>query len=186
MPRKCHLLWMQCMRILAIDPSLTSLGFAHTSGDTIEVGTLKPKKITGLDRLCYLRDGVTELFNQVEPTLVVYEGYAMGKFVGRMFDRAELGGALKMTAYDRSIPLLLVPPTSLKLFVTGNGASKGKEEVMRVLSKHRGRLFTVDDEADAYGLALMGRAWGSARHRPRDRAHHANRALRGCELVAKK
>lgn len=174
------------MTILAIDPSLTSLGFAYTTGDTFAVGTFKPKKITGLDRLCFLRDEVTKLFDTVEPTLVVYEGYAMGKFVGRMFDRAELGGTLKMTAYDRGIPLLVVPPTSLKLFVTGNGGSKGKEEVMRVLSKHRGRLFTIDDEADAYGLALMGRAWGSARHRPRDRSHYANRALRGCELVAKK
>lgn len=172
------------MRILGIDPSLTSLGYAYTDEGTISCGTVKPKT-RGLERLLQLREEVTELFDRVTPTLVAYEGYAMGQFGGRMFDRAELGGVLKMLAYDRDVPILVVPPTSLKLFVTGKGNSKGKEEVMKVLAKHRGRLFKGDDEADAYGLTLMGMAWTSARHRPRERSHYVHRALRGCELVAK-
>lgn len=171
------------MTILAIDPSLTSLGYAYEGSKRIEVGCVRPKD-KGLQRLCRLRDEVRTLLDTHQPTLVAYEGYAMGiRGGGRVFDLGELGGVLKMEIYGRGIPILLVPPSNLKLFVTGHGGTKGKDAMMQVLAKHRGRLFSRDDEADAYGLVLVGRSWLYPSTRPRDRRHHERRALRGCEIV---
>lgn len=171
------------MRILGIDPSLTSLGYAHTtiSGGAV-VGSVRPKKVTGLVRLAYIRDQVQALLETVEPMLVAYEGYAMGRFVGRSFDRAELGGVLKAMCFDRKIRILLVPPTCLKLFATGKG-NADKDAVRVAMAKHRGSFFSSDDEADAYGLLLMGLAFCDSRQRPRDPRHYKHSALRGCELV---
>lgn len=171
------------MRIVGIDPSLTSLGYAYQddTGD-IEVGVVAPK-VKGFPRLDLLCGHVQNVLDQVQPDLVVYEGYAMGIRGGRVFDLGELGGILKMEMYYRDIPILVVPPSNLKMFVTGSGGTKGKDAMMRTLAKHRGRLFNTDDEADAYGLVLMGRAWLCPRTRPRARDHYANRALRGCELI---
>lgn len=172
------------MNLLAIDPSLTSLGYAYTTAEApAVVGTVRPEKLRGMPRLYDLRYHVSKLLDEVQPALVVYEGYAMGvRGGGRVFDLGELGGVLKLEIYARGIPVLLVPPSCLKLFVTGQGKTDGKDEMMRTLARHRGQLFQRSDEADAYGLLLMGRAWLLPRTRPRDRRHHANRALLGCKI----
>lgn len=171
------------MKIVGIDPSLTSLGWAYQDNeDFIEVG-VERCKYKGFQRLDFLRERVTQVLDAVSPELVVYEGYAMGIRGGRVFDLGELGGLLKMEMYYRNIPILLVPPSNLKMFVTGNGGTKGKDAMMQTLAKHRGRLFDTDDEADAYGLVLMGRAWLNPRLRPRARGHYANKALRGCQKL---
>lgn len=171
------------MKIVAIDPSLTSLGFAHTTeSGVVKVGTVQPKKMKGARRLAFLRDEVEAVLETVQPELVPFEGYAMGRFAGRAFDLGELGGVLKLALFERKIPILLVPPSCLKLFATGKG-NADKDQVMVAMAKHRGRLFASDDEADAYALLQMGIAFSARRHRPRDPRHFKNAALRGCELV---
>ena len=175
------------MSILGIDPSLTATGFSYRSdGDRAVTGRIVPKDLRGQHRLSFVRERFAALLDKVAPTLVVYEGYAMNTKFGRLGDLGELGGVLKMEMYDTGIPHLLVPPSNLKLFVTGHGGGRGKEGkelMMRTLAKHRRRLFTSNDEADAYGLMLMGEAWVNPRSRPRDRRHHANRALQGSEFI---
>jgi len=164
---------------------LTSLGFAYPSDSgKVVVGTVKPKKLTGPGRLGYIRDEVAKLLDAAQPDLVSYEGYAMGRFAGggRAFDIGELGGVLKLLVFERSIDLLLVPPTSLKLFATGSGRAD-KDDVGKAMARHRGRLFASDDEADAYALLQLGLAFSDGRQRPRDPRHFKNTALRGCELV---
>jgi len=171
------------MNIIGLDPSLTSLGYACSSSTgAVRVGTVRPKKMKGLDRIAFIRDQVHGLIEEVQPELVAYEGYAMGRFAGRAFDLGELGGVLKLMLFERKIRLLLVPPTCLKLFATGKG-NADKDRVMAAMAKERGKLFTYDDEADAYALYLMGLAYSDRRHRPRDPRHYRHTALRGCELV---
>lgn len=172
-------------RILGIDPSLTSLGYAFVAanGKTV-TGTVRSKFVTGPQRLRGIRDAVLNILNDAQPTLVAYEGYAMGRFSGggRAFDLGELGGVLKLMIFESKIQLLLVPPTSLKLFATGSGRAD-KDAVRVAMAKHRGQLFKSDDEADAYALFLMGSLFCDARQRPRDPRHFRYTALRGCELV---
>lgn len=170
------------MRILAIDPSITSLGYAYEAPQGVVTGKVVPKKLKGLERLEYVLESVEGLLATTRPDLVVYEGYAMGKFAGRSFDLGELGGLLKMAIWTRRIRILLVPPSSLKLFATGKG-NADKEAVMKAMSKHRGALFTSDDEADAYALLQLGIAFCDARQMPRDRRHFKHAAIRGCEII---
>ena len=152
------------MMVLGIDPSLTSLGYAYMAGGQAVVGSITPKKIRGLPRLAYIRDTLEAIVEDAQPTLVAYEGYAMGRFAGggRLADLGELGGVLKLALHERNIAILLVPPSSLKLFATGKGNSD-KGQVMVAMARHRGRLFSSDDEADAYALLQMGIAYSDRR-----------------------
>lgn len=170
-------------RLLAIDPSLQSLGFAYGApGGTEVVGMVKPKKLSGAKRLAYLRDSVRDIMALSEPTLVVYEGYSMGSRHGRAFDIGELGGVLKLLFFDAGVDILLVPPTSLKLFATGKGNSD-KPAMIAAMSEARGEKFSSSDEADAYALFCFGTAYLLPRHRPRDARHYKHKALSGCEFV---
>lgn len=170
------------MRVVAIDPSLTSLGFAYKVGDRETVGRVQPKRITGMERLGYIRGYIEGLLEDCLPDLVVYEDYSMGS-KGKTFHIGELGGVLKLAIYERKIPILLVPPSSLKLFATGKG-NADKDQVKVAMAKVRGRLFESDDEADAYALLQLGIAYSDRRQMPRDRRHYKHTALSGCELVA--
>lgn len=170
------------MKVVGLDPSLTSFGYAVVEDDTNgPSGALRPK-MKGTHRLEFIRDTIMALLARQEPDLVVYEGYAMGSRVGNLFHIGELGGVMRLALYEAGHKVLLVPPTSLKLFVTGNGSAKGKDIIMRTLEKQHGCKFRTSDEADAYGLAILGLSWADPRRRPRNRSHFVHRALRGCEM----
>ena len=163
------------MRILAIDPSLTATGTAVTNMlDAIVVETIKPK-IRGIERLAFIRGQLQYLLNAYAPDVVVMEGYNYGaargnkRFntpVGRLFDIGELGGTIKMEVWHRKLPLLIVPPASLKMFATGNGIAK-KEQVMAAVKKQWRIKIGDDNQADAVALYYFAEALSSRRKRRR-------------------
>ena len=80
--------------------------------------------------------------------------------MNRSFDLGELGGIIRLCLYDAKIPFVIVPPTSLKKFVTGNGSADKKKMHDFVLSKWRQDIDeNEDDQCDAYGLAQVARAY---------------------------
>jgi Holliday junction resolvasome RuvABC endonuclease subunit len=154
---------VEIMAILGIDPSLTSTGFAFRArkageGMTV-VGHIRGDQMRGMGRLVKVEERLVDLLDRVQPKRVVFEGYAMGIRSGmhRAFDLGELGGVLKKAIWERGIDLLLVPPTVLKKFAVGAGNAK-KEEVFDHLTETSGLRFQNTDEADAYGLLLLGEA----------------------------
>lgn len=172
--------------ILGIDPSITCIGWAHNRAGYQAGHIAPPKKGHGsrdMPRQDLLYRQVRELVEAVQPDLVVYEGYSMGKFMGKIFDRAELGGMIKHMLYRRGIPVLLVPPANLKLFATGKG-NCDKTLVGVEMARLYGKLFATDDEADAFALLQMGLTYSVARHRPRDPRHYKLSALRGCTYTS--
>ncbi len=171
------------MNILAIDPSLTSTGWATIRDDSESVGVIKPAPLTGVERLAFIVQSIEDILDDYATEFAVLEGYAMGvRGGGRVFDIGELGGVLKFTLWRRSIRTLVVPPTSLKLFLTGNGRAD-KEDMKREASRIAGRLIKNADEADAYGLLQLGKAACARRLLPRDRRHYKHRALAGCATL---
>lgn len=173
-------------RVVGIDASLTSTGYSYTDANgEVHTGRFIPKKMFGMERLEYIRDAFQGLmshsclYQKGYPTLIAYEGYAMGRNTGggRSFSMGELGGVLKLFAYSRGIDVLLVPPPSLKLFMTGKGNSD-KEAVMRSVASVYGYNITQDDEADAFALMKMGEVYATGRVR----RGHIKRALDGCSL----
>lgn len=161
---------------MGIDPSLTSTGFAYRHGGDLITGRIDTKEVVGPWRLHYVRNRIAAIIDKLEPDIVMYEDYAMGKggvgaAAGRTFSIGELGGVLKEHIWARGIDIHLVSPTSLKKFVTGKGnpgfTPKGKKKLTTTQKKALiGAALRADfgvnvhqnDEADAAGLLLFGEA----------------------------
>lgn len=81
-----------------------------------------------MERLCFIRDFLLGFINRdrvFSPELAVIEGYAMGAKT-HTHDLGEAGAMLKTAVYEAGIDLLIVPPATLKKFITGSGNSKNK------------------------------------------------------------
>ena len=176
-------------RVIGIDPSLTSLGLAYRINDQVRSFCVGGKEYRGITRIRYIRDAVEEALNRYTPDLVAFEGYALG-FRGKsniIFDLGELGGVLKLLILERSIDILLVPPTSLKLFATGKG-NADKEKVSLAVRSMLGVTFSTSDQYDAAGLMLMGEMFYSMRSRVALRGRggllpHRKQAVEACTLI---
>lgn len=125
----------------------------------VTTDTIRPGDLRGSARLYYVRKMLDELLSKVQPTLVVFEDYAMGfrKNTGRLAHLGEVGGVLKLLVWDRGIQSCVVSNATLKKAITGNGHAK-KDEVQRHLSRRYGLRVTQNDEADAAALMLVGQA----------------------------
>lgn len=172
--------------VLGVDPSHTSTGIAYRKPQTDRVlaYALGNPKLRGMPRLRALREGMGQWLDRVSPDLVVLEDYAY-QYRGKsniIIGIGELGGILRMLILDRGIDILLVPPTSLKLFATGSGAGRGeagKEAVALAMRNELGVQFSTSDQYDATALLLLGESYKDKKGLP----EHRQRAIDGCTLL---
>jgi Holliday junction resolvasome RuvABC endonuclease subunit len=150
---------------IGIDPSYSGYGIVQLSEhDNCLVERLQftPKKTgTGAARLDTIFRELTEKFWAIGVAYTVeavaLEGYAMHAKFGRE-KAGELGGLTKIAiAHELGMEPLIVPPTSLKRFVTGSGGAS-KDDMRAAVEEKWGERFSSHDIADAYGLAQMARA----------------------------
>lgn len=146
------------MRVMGVDTS-TKTGYVilDDAGDIVKVGVLHYKPMSNrYTRFAHYTRDIAALVDAYGVDLVVIEGYAYaGKFNNAL--QYELGACIRMRLYQDEIPFVEVQPTSLKKFVTGKGNCK--KDLMLLNVYKRWEFDTEDDnEADAYGLAQMGRA----------------------------
>lgn len=144
---------------LGVDQSLRSSGVVvvGASNDLIYRGTIAPKKLTGVERLAFIREGIREvLAGEPSISFAALEGYSFDS-VNRSFDLGELGGLVRLALYDAGIPFVVVSPKTLKSFVSSNGGAT-KEQMREAVLKKWGMNFEQDDECDAYGLAQLARS----------------------------
>ena len=150
---------MQCKPIAAIDPSLTSTGIAFgTSADDVQVRTVgsKPMGETAADRIRRyerLMMQIQDVLQEVNPALILIEGYSFGSSNKGQMNLREFGGILRWHLVDTG-KVLEVAPAGLKKFATGKGNAK-KEVVLAHVVNRWGQLFERSDEADAYALYRM-------------------------------
>jgi Holliday junction resolvasome RuvABC endonuclease subunit len=171
--------------VLGIDPSLNSLGYSYYSNcDELVTGTIVPKKLKGSERLNYHYKELGSLLAETPTrTVLALEGYSMGS-AGRgnnnVFKMGELGGIIRLVAWQSGIDILLVPPKTLKLYIAGNG-NADKDKVISAVREEYGIDFTGrDDEADAFALMQFGFSYLSRR---KPRIEHKRRALLKGELI---
>lgn len=152
------------MRAIGIDQSYTGFGYS-ANGDAKKKGFPLSKYDSETHRLWNIREWFTEwLTDQYfgstgqdlgKPSVVVMEGYANAAKFGREV-AGELGGTIKLVVFEvTGSPPLVVPPTSLKKFVTGKGNAK-KNEMLLGVYKQWGVSFADDNQADAYALEQFG------------------------------
>lgn len=159
------------MRYVGIDQSYTGFAFVSIDADGNDVsGNLKsfdPKVNTGIERLLSIYQHLFNLFTEAgDVAHICIEGYANGAKFGRE-QAGELGAIVKLAVYDYFDRFdddhgdlrypTIVTPSSLKKFVTGNGAAK-KNNMLLAVFKKWGFETSDDNLADAYSLARVAMA----------------------------
>lgn len=115
-----------------------------------------PQDVKGAERLVKIEYGFDSIVqeNPREDLVFFVEGYAYGAKYQRE-SLAELGGVMRRYLYLNKLQFWIIPPTSLKIFVTGTG--RAKKNFMKKCTKDRwGLSFKSDDVCDAYGMARLG------------------------------
>lgn len=143
------------MKTVAFDLSLTATGYAQWSGGLSFETLTPPKGATGLLRLRWIRECASELSRGAG--LVVMEGLSFGSNQSSAQERAGLAYLIRDTLWARQQPFVLVPPTSLKKFLTGKGTAE-KSLMLREVYRRFGAEARNDNEADAVALCFLGRA----------------------------
>lgn len=157
-------------RVLGLDPSLTSTGYAMRVEGIVRTGTIDTGELRGPRRLDYAVRQLEKILDRYQPDLVVYEDYAMGQGPksGRVFDIGELGGVYKRLIWSRGIDMTLFAPTAMKKAICGKGNPGFKGRGKKVSEKEKkqpivdalARDFDIHvpqyDEADAVSLMLLG------------------------------
>lgn len=140
------------MKIMGLDLSITCTGISYP--DT-SVQALKPR-VTGDARLEYLADHVIIAARTCGADLVVIEGLG-GIYKGEAARIIPmLHGAIRLDLLRSRIPYMLLPPSSLKKFATGDGGADKTGMALAAL-KRLGREYHTSDECDADWLRIAGR-----------------------------
>lgn len=147
--------------MVGLDLSLQSTGVAWEPDSTRRIQT-KPKSWRSEDdRLEHIVLTVADVVRDADApdrpggTLVVIEGLSYGQANGSAFTRAGLHYLVRWKLREDGHRFVVVPPTTLKRFVTGKGNAP-KELMVSTMSRRVGRLLSSDDVADALGLLWLG------------------------------
>lgn len=144
--------------ILAIDASLTGFAMCLITPEGMEQFEYSTKTAGNLrgrvDRVRHLADKAADLVKK-QPTQVFLEGYSYGSRGKGVVSLGELGMILRDRVIDHAELFVEVPPTVLKLFATGKG-NASKVKVASSLSAKFNKVFSSDNEADAFGLSQIG------------------------------
>jgi len=170
------------MIVVGIDPSLTSTGIVVLRNNEIgkALTTKNEPKLGTIERVrriyeqinnvienlstCYVNAyiGDKRMIRWEPPSLIVIEGFSYGSKGRGVFDIAYLGWRIReeLERYrtEDDIPWLEVSPSQVKQFATGKG-NANKEVVLQQVYKRWGVELTDNNQADAYVLAQIGRAY---------------------------
>lgn len=143
---------------VGIDQSYSGFGLIVLEANgyfTHNLWKFPPRDSDG-NRLDEIRVRLITFFKELEETYgtvqVAMEGYASNAKFGRE-KLGELGGIVKLSHFEVfGTDPDVIPPTSLKKFVTGKGNAK-KAEVINAIEEKWNIAFVNDNLADAYGLA---------------------------------
>ncbi len=148
--------------VLGIDPGLRAMATAWSPGsepDQIHLDTIMDGGRKGGPRLVHLRDRFRYVLDEAQPEVAMIEGYSFGSRQGREA-QGEIGGVIRVELTERGIDYVEVPPSSLKVWVAGNGTANKARMVNSAQLAQRlagGSTMPVNDhEADGLGLFWLG------------------------------
>lgn len=141
-------------RILGIDLSLNATGICHRDRDGLYTfaSTSFTSKIDTYERWDKTLQIVLD-FSQNSDTIYI-EDYAFGAQGRARSVLCEIGGIIRYALWKENKQIVLIPPTSLKKFVTGKG-NVNKSLILKEVYK-RWKIDLDDDNiADAFALVKM-------------------------------
>lgn len=139
------------MIVLALDPSLTATGWAHSDGRS-GVLTPPPSVGRGVERLAWVRDAVLEL--AVGADVLLLEGYSFASRGRAVVSLGELGGVLRLALHEAGRLVVEAPPAVRCRYATGKGNAP-KEAVLAAAIRRLGYTGHSHDEADALWLLAL-------------------------------
>ena len=143
------------MYYTGIDLSLNSTGFVTISNEKDilkeEIITSNPKEEIE-DRIIHIRDEISKLVT--DESMYYIEGLSYMSVSATMAQLSALHYTIRIFLKEINTPFKIIPPTTLKKYVTGKGNSKKSLMIKNVYKKFG---YDTDDDnlADAYGLARM-------------------------------
>ena len=148
------------MRVVGVDQSYTGFGFS-VDGESKKRSFPPSRYDSDVHRLKAIEDwfmGWLQLQSKAGVDLVAMEGYANNAKFGREM-AGELGAVVKLAVLEViSTPPVVVPPNSLKKFVTGKGSGP-KNVMIAHVYRQWGVMFSDDNQADAFALEKFGEAY---------------------------
>jgi Holliday junction resolvasome RuvABC endonuclease subunit len=153
--------------IVGVDLSLVNTGLAIYRDGEIVMRNIKvtdkvkrENKIeTNYDTYHHIISCIDEIIREESKMIFVIEDTFVNARNGATSKKLiQLGAYLRFYLTQRGTPFMDLPPTSLKLFVTGDG--KATKEMMMKKIQEITKLGKMDDNvADAIGLCFFGVKW---------------------------
>jgi len=144
---------------MGIDLSLVETGIVCLENGEITQRLLiksKPSDEKEIERIQKIARQVTESILSYKPDLIVVEGLSYGsKNTTSLCQLAKLNFSVEIFCYQMGHPYLMVPPTTLKKFITGKGNAKKELMLLRIYKRY-GIEFENNNLADAYALCRLG------------------------------
>jgi hypothetical protein len=142
---------------VGIDQSYSGFGLCFLGVDGSYQVSVTAFGTSGVTRLVDVQSHILKSFMDAPHGKVLdvaMEGYAYGSQMANM--AGELGATVKLILFTAfGVYPLIVPPTSLKKFVTGKGNGVKKSQIMLAVYKKWGIELLDDNAADAYALARI-------------------------------
>ena len=147
-------------KVMGIDLSLVETGLCLLDGGDLVwkmLVTSKPdQSVMEIERIQKIARAVTGYILTHKPDLIVIEGLSYGsKNTTSLCQLAKLNFSVEIYCYQMEHPYLMVPPTTLKKFITGKGNAKKEVMLMKILKRY-GLEFENNNLADAYALCRYG------------------------------
>jgi len=155
---------------IGIDQSYSGFGITILNvDDKSQYGTLVFKaEQMHIDRLVWIQDKLNKVIKPLvanrDSITVAMEGYAFGTTMAHML--GELGAIVKLVCYneldgfDGKYPYI-IPPTTLKKYITGKGTGVQKNQILLAVYKKWGVEFNDDNAADSFALAMLAAGKGT-------------------------
>lgn len=139
--------------VIGLDLSLIATGISCGVCGRTETIT---SRVRGVQRLAEIEEKiVSHVTANTRQRIAVIEGYAMGAHNAHAHELGELGGVVRLALHRMGVPMIDVPPATLKKFTTGKG-NAGKDEVIAEAIRRFEFPGSSNNEADAWMLARIG------------------------------
>ena len=147
---------------VGVDQSYSGFAITLLSGDKYFT-VVKKAEARGVQRLAELQEFLHSYIAYLNIDDAAMEGYAFGSQMANML--GELGGMVKLEFYSSvkgagQYPLI-IPPTTLKKYVTGKGQGIPKSQMILHIYKKWDAEFSDDNAADSYALARLASGYST-------------------------
>lgn len=139
---------------VGVDQALRKTGVCVLAENEPHLALIEaPDDLKGPERLAYLRTALQDFLHpyQGQITKAAMEGASHGS-LGDLQQLNHISGVQQVVLTDLGAPPLIVPPGSLKKFVSGNGQAS-KAQMQTATERFWGIEIEDDNVCDAHGLA---------------------------------